>query len=132
MNCLASFHWPRCVFDGDRQRSGLVGCRQRSAGTGARVSAGPGARSCARPPGAPQTLRALMDEVEHTRQRGYAMVFDAYEAGTSAMAAPVRVGRTDEPIGTVSIARPSIRMTKGRMETLAPQLQACASALALT
>ncbi|WP_458763516.1 IclR family transcriptional regulator [Cupriavidus basilensis] len=82
-------------------------------------------------PSAPQTLRALMEQVEQTRQRGYAVVFDAYEAGTSALAAVVRRQNDGEAIGTVSIAGPSVRMTKERMEALAPLVQECASALAL-
>jgi IclR family acetate operon transcriptional repressor len=82
-------------------------------------------------PGAPQTLKALMEKVDQTRKRGYAMVFDAYEAGTSAMAAAVRVDETSEPVATVSIAGPSIRMTETRMQALAPELQRCARALGL-
>ena len=72
-----------------------------------------------------------MDEVQATRERGYAMVFDAYEAGTSAMAAPVRMSEQDEAVGTVSIAGPSVRFTKDRMQTLLAPLQACAHALAV-
>ncbi|XAH25429.1 IclR family transcriptional regulator [Xylophilus sp. GW821-FHT01B05] len=82
-------------------------------------------------PGAPQTLRALMAQVEETRERGYAVVFDAYEAGTSAMATAIRQEGSGEPIATVSIAGPSVRMTPERMALLAPQLQACAQGLAL-
>jgi len=82
-------------------------------------------------PGAPLSLRQLMDEVQATRERGYAMVFDAYEAGTSAMAAPVRMSEQDEAVGTVSIAGPSVRFTKDRMQTLLAPLQACAHALAV-
>ena len=81
-------------------------------------------------PGAPQTLRALMDQVKQTRKRGYAFVLEAYEAGTSAMAAAVLKDTSSEPIGTLSIAGPSVRMTQERMESLAPKLLACARALA--
>ncbi|MDB5847879.1 MAG: IclR family transcriptional regulator [Rhodoferax sp.] len=82
-------------------------------------------------PGAPRTLRQLMDQVEATRQRGYAMAFDIYEAGTSAMATVVRLAGSQEVIGSVSIAGPTTRMTQERMEAMAPALQACAEALAL-
>ncbi|WP_230956760.1 IclR family transcriptional regulator [Burkholderia cepacia] len=82
-------------------------------------------------PGAPQTLRALLEQVEQTRQRGFAVVFDAYEAGTSAVAAAICVDNRSGPIGTVSIAGPSIRMTDERMKTLGPRVQQCADALAL-
>jgi DNA-binding IclR family transcriptional regulator len=82
-------------------------------------------------PSAPQTLRAILEQVEQTRQRGFAVVFDAYEAGTSAVAAAIRVDDRSEPVGTVSIAGPSIRMTAERMNALGPKVQECADALAL-
>ncbi|SMG56038.1 IclR family transcriptional regulator [Paraburkholderia susongensis] len=82
-------------------------------------------------PGAPQSLRALMAQIEQARERGFAVVFDAYEAGTSAVAAAIRIDENGEPIGTVSIAGPSIRMTPERMEVLGPQVCECAKALAL-
>jgi DNA-binding IclR family transcriptional regulator len=70
-------------------------------------------------------------EFEATRRRGYAMAFDIYEAGTSAMATVVRLSGSEEVIGSVSIAGPTTRMTQERIETMAPALQACADALAL-
>lgn len=82
-------------------------------------------------PGAPQSLKALMAQIEQTRERGYAAVFDAYEAGTSAMATVVRADEAGEPIATVSIAGPSIRMTEARMQALAPVLQQCALELGM-
>ncbi|KDR30485.1 IclR family transcriptional regulator [Caballeronia grimmiae] len=82
-------------------------------------------------PGAPQSLRALLEHIELARQRGYAVVFDAYEAGTSAIAAVVQLGGNSEPLGTISIAGPSIRMTAERMEALAPKLIECAKAMAI-
>lgn len=80
-------------------------------------------------PGAPQSLRETLERVAQTRQRGFAMVFDAYEQGTSAMAAVVHGPHGRNPIATVSIAGPSIRMTEERMASLAPQLLSCAQAL---
>jgi IclR family transcriptional regulator, acetate operon repressor len=82
-------------------------------------------------PGAPRTLRDLMAQVAETRARGYAMMFDAYTAGTSAIATVVRLEGQKEPIGTVSIAGPSVQMTKEQMQSLAPGLQQCANALSL-
>jgi IclR family transcriptional regulator, acetate operon repressor len=84
-----------------------------------------------RGPGAPRSMKALMSEVERARERGFAIVLDAYEAGTSAIAAAIIDNPRDEPIGTVSIAGPSIRMTAERMETLGPMVVECARALAL-
>ncbi|SAL58055.1 IclR family transcriptional regulator [Caballeronia turbans] len=82
-------------------------------------------------PGAPQTLRALMEQIAQTKARGFAVVFDAYEAGTSAVAAAIRIDEKSEPIGTVSIAGPSIRMTRERMDAFGPKVLQCAEALAL-
>ena len=83
-------------------------------------------------PGAPQTLREVLERIDQTRQRGHATVFDAYEQGTSAMAAVVCASTHGAPIATVSIAGPSVRMTPERMEALAPDLLACAKALGAT
>lgn len=81
-------------------------------------------------PGAPASMRELMERIEETRQRGYAVVFEAYEAGTSALAAAIRRAGDGEAIGTVSIAGPSIRLTVERMSMLAPMVQECARQLA--
>ncbi|CAB3810054.1 Transcriptional repressor IclR [Paraburkholderia fynbosensis] len=82
-------------------------------------------------PGAPQSLRALLEQIELARERGYAVVFDAYEAGTSAVGAVVRLDDDSEPLGTISIAGPSIRMTAERMDALAPKVIECAKAMAI-
>jgi IclR family transcriptional regulator, acetate operon repressor len=50
--------------------------------------------------------------------------------GTSAIAAAIRKSPSSDPIGTISIAGPSARMTAARMEELAPRLIASAKALA--
>jgi IclR family acetate operon transcriptional repressor len=81
-------------------------------------------------PGAPRTLRELTDRIYETRARGYAVVFDAYEAGTSAIAAVIRRKADEDPIGTVSIAGPSIRICRERIETLVPYVLDCAERLA--
>jgi DNA-binding IclR family transcriptional regulator len=81
-------------------------------------------------PGAPKTLRELMERVTATRERGYGVVFDAYEAGTSAVAAVVSAKQNREPIGTVSIAGPSVRFTPERIEPLAKLVRECANEMA--
>ena len=81
-------------------------------------------------PGAPSSVRELMNRVEETRERGYAVVYDAYEAGTSAIAAAICRQSDREPVGTVSIAGPSIRVTEERLPVLAPAVQECAQNLA--
>lgn len=56
-----------------------------------------------------------MDEIEVTPKRGWAMVFDAYEKRTSALATVLRDPNTNEPIAAVSIAGPSARMHQKQM-----------------
>ena len=82
-------------------------------------------------PGAPRTIVELLERTQQTRERGYAMVVDAYEPGTSAIAALVCQGQGGEPVGTVSVAGPSARMTPARMEAMGPLLLACARSLDL-
>jgi IclR family acetate operon transcriptional repressor len=81
-------------------------------------------------PNAPADLDALLVQIAATRLRGYASVSEAYETGTSAMAAAIRRSGTGDPIGTVSIAGPTLRMTPTRMEEIAPWLLASAEELA--
>jgi len=71
----------------------------------------------------------LLREVAIARTHGYAVVSESYEAGTSAVAAPIRRGAAGDPIGTVSIAGPTIRMTPKRIQEIAPWLMASASEL---
>lgn len=82
-------------------------------------------------PAAPHSLQALMAQIRQTRERGYGMVVDAYEKGTSAVAAAILRPGSREPIGTVSIAGPSVRLTQERLQALAPQVLACAQELAV-
>lgn len=80
-------------------------------------------------PNAPRTIEQLLDQVARTRKLGYACVTEAYEIGTSAMATAIRKRGVGEPVGTVSVAGPTLRMTQGRMAEIAPWLQASASEL---
>lgn len=81
-------------------------------------------------PNAPKTIRELLERVEETRKRGYGVVFDAYEPGTSAISAIIRHVDTGLPIGTVSVAGPSVRMSAEKIEAIAPLLQDYARKLA--
>ena len=80
-------------------------------------------------PGAPTTLRAVLDAVHTTRERGYSMTTDTYSLGLSAMSAPVRLAN-QSAMGVVTIAGPTVRFTAERMQSLAPELQSVASQLA--
>ena len=80
-------------------------------------------------PNAPASLKAFLDALHDTRARGCAITEETYTAGLNAMAAPVRLnGQT--PMGTLSIAGPSARLTRNRMQALGEDLLACAAQLA--
>lgn len=80
-------------------------------------------------PNAPATIEELFGQIAHTRKLGYASVTEAYEIGTSAVATAIRRRGVGAPVGTVSVAGPTIRMTADRMAEIAPWLQASASEL---
>ncbi len=105
--------WLACLSD--REAAGLVqkqGLRRQQLG-----------------PNAPETLEALLAQVAHARRQGYATVAEAYEVGTSAIATAIRPPGAHAPIGTVSVAGPSIRMTAERMAAIAPWLISSAEEL---
>jgi IclR family acetate operon transcriptional repressor len=73
-------------------------------------------------PNAPKTIKDLMTLVHQARKRGFAKIFETYEAGTSAVAAPILHPDKHTPIGTISVAGPSLRMTDADMDRIAPLL----------
>src|SRR6266567_2214465 len=77
-------------------------------------------------PNAPRTISAFLEALGRTRAQGYAFVEEAAAAGTSALAAAVLHPRSGHAIGTVSIAGPSFRLSRERIEELAPSLRAAA------
>ncbi len=80
-------------------------------------------------PNAPTSLQQVMDLVRATRERGYSLTQETYTAGLNAMAAPVRLAG-QAPLGTISIAGPSVRFTLERMQSLGPDLLSMAAQLA--
>ena len=80
-------------------------------------------------PNAPASLKAFLNALHETRERGYAITEETYTAGLNAMAAPVRL-HGQMPMGTLSIAGPSARLTRERMQALGGTLLACAAQLA--
>jgi IclR family acetate operon transcriptional repressor len=72
---------------------------------------------------------ALLAALRETRVRGWATSIEEAEAGTSAVAVPVRcAGGPDAPVvGTISVAGPSLRITLDRIEGLATALHATAA-----
>lgn len=80
-------------------------------------------------PNAPSSFDHLLVQIEQTRKLGYACVTEAYEVGTSAMATAIRKRGVGHAVGTISVAGPTIRMTRERMTEIAPWLQASAAEL---
>ena len=72
----------------------------------------------------------LFQQLEACRQRGYAFVSEIYQTGTSALATAIRKPDTGSPIGTVSIAGPTLRMTEARVSEMASWLAMTAAELA--
>lgn len=70
----------------------------------------------------PQRLKGLLRDIALVRDRGYAFVSRDAKIGTSAMAAVVRRLGSGEPIGNLSIAGPSARLSPDRISYLAPLL----------
>ena len=80
-------------------------------------------------PQAPATLKQLLKALQETRKRGFAVTEETYTGGLNAMAAPVGlVGQL--PMGTISVAGPSARLTRERMLALGNDLLSCAAQLA--
>src|SRR5690606_25830259 len=81
-------------------------------------------------PNAPTTVKALMEILHATRQRGYAAINEMFAPGMTAMAAPVR--RDGGPAsGVRTIGGPKVRLTETGMQELAPDLLAVARKLAM-
>jgi DNA-binding IclR family transcriptional regulator len=80
-------------------------------------------------PQAPATLAELLRALQAVRERGYALTEQTYTPGLNAMAVAVRL-KGASPLGTLSVAGPAARLTRERMESLAPALLACAGQLA--
>ena len=80
-------------------------------------------------PNAPADLKAVLQALQETRDRGYSVSEETYTAGLNAMAAVVRL-QGQPALGTLSVAGPSARLTRERMLELGPLLLACAAQLA--
>ncbi|SLN54991.1 HTH-type transcriptional repressor AllR [Aquimixticola soesokkakensis] len=67
-------------------------------------------------PNAPTGAGDLLQRLAETRARGFSMVVDCFMPGMNAMAAAIRHPDTDQSIGTLSVAGPSVRFVPERME----------------
>lgn len=70
----------------------------------------------------PAAMQELFAELEVVKRRGYAFVSESYQTGTSAIATAIRELGTGLPLGTVSIAGPTLRMHSARVQEMAAWL----------
>lgn len=115
LSCSSS-GWAWLSTMGDDEALALV-ARQ---GLGSRAEFGPGA---------PESLAEVVAALQDTRQRGYSVSVDTYTAGLSAISAPVRLAG-QPALGVLTIAGPTVRFTRERMDALGPQLVDFAGQLA--
>jgi IclR family acetate operon transcriptional repressor len=80
-------------------------------------------------PNAPKSLKALLKALHDTRKSGFALTEETYTPGLNAIAVPVGLAG-QMPLGTISVAGPSSRLTRQRMLSIAPQLVSAAGQLA--
>jgi IclR family transcriptional regulator, acetate operon repressor len=80
-------------------------------------------------PNAPKSLKALLKALQEARKAGFALTEETYTAGLNAIAVPVGLAG-QLPMGTISVAGPSSRLTHERMLAMVPQLLSAASQLA--
>ena len=71
-------------------------------------------------PNAPKTIKDFLDCLHRARETGYAIIHEAYALGISSVATAVRSPEGQHPIGVLSIAGPSPRLTDQRIRELAP------------
>ncbi|WP_108660011.1 IclR family transcriptional regulator [Acuticoccus kandeliae] len=81
-------------------------------------------------PNVVRTLETLLSAIETTRAAGYGVAVNEGEPGVSAVAVPVFADDAGRVVGTVSVAGPSIRMTRERLVELVPMLREVAATLA--
>jgi IclR family transcriptional regulator, acetate operon repressor len=71
-------------------------------------------------PNAVRSIEALQRELAATATLGYGVAIDEAEPGVTAIAAVIRSAKDSPAFGTVSVAGPSIRLNKARVQELAP------------
>lgn len=78
-------------------------------------------------PKAPKTIQRFLADLQGARKRGYGIASETYEAGMTAMAAPIRHPVSGVVVGVVSLAGPTSRLPAERLDALAPALLEAAS-----
>ena len=76
------------------------------------------------------TVQALLKDLGRTRKQGYGLVEEEAEVGVSSVACPIHdQEEPDRFLGTISVAGPSVRMTRARMEEMVPDIRDTAAQL---
>ena len=81
-------------------------------------------------PNAPTTHAELLGLLKAARARGYAMTHDMFGPGLASIAVPIR-REGSRPVGVLSVAGPSVRLTPERFAQIAPLAQAAAAEIAV-
>jgi DNA-binding IclR family transcriptional regulator len=66
-------------------------------------------------------MLAFLDDLQSTRERGYAFDFEALEAGIQAVAAPI-LGMNNKPIASLAIAGPAYRLETSLLDVMGKRL----------
>jgi IclR family acetate operon transcriptional repressor len=77
-------------------------------------------------------IPTLLADLDEARTQGYAVVEEEMEVGINAIAVPVIPVRMVRAVATVSVAGPSVRLTRDRLIEFAPRLLSAAADLAGT
>ncbi|GKX34444.1 MAG: transcriptional regulator [Rhizobiaceae bacterium MnEN-MB40S] len=81
-------------------------------------------------PNALRAMRALQDELESIRSRGYSTAMEEASIGVNAVAAAIFEGvASDKVVGSVIVVGPSARMTPARIAEIAPRVMTAAKRL---
>jgi len=71
----------------------------------------------------------LEEDLDLTRERGFAISEQEYEDGINAVAAPI-LDLNDYPIAAIAVAGPAFRLSRERMLALGPVIRATADTIA--
>lgn len=81
-------------------------------------------------PKAIREVEPLLSALETTRKRGYGIAYEEGEPGMAAVAASIPGARPGEAaVGTVSIAGPTVRLSRKQLHEIAPKVLAAAKSL---
>lgn len=80
-------------------------------------------------PAVPRTIEDVLAFVHEARAKGYSEIHDTNEIGIAAVAAPLYDAHAQLSWGAVSIAGPSVQLTKERISSLVGPLQSAATKL---